>query len=193
MPQSSNAGADGTPTTPIVFSCGRCRTVIGDSLNLVCTNGDLRIVTLAGANNILKVDNLITSKEPLDRGSTFFPLQCAECKGLLGKYYLTTPRAFDDLRERFSLLADQISTYILGEIQTGEILGAQDKSDEAKQEDNRSVVDSSDSNGKDSEIEKVSVLQYSQNSKHCIHAWLFSDGFSGAACVGRFGTASGRS
>lgn len=167
MPQSANTAADGTPTTPIVFSCGRCRTVIGDSLNLVCTNGDLRIVTLSGANNILQVDNLITSKEPLDRGSTFFPLQCAECKGLLGKYYLTTPRAFDDLRERFSLLADQISTYILGEIQTGEILGTQDKSLEAKEADSSSVVPTSDSTGKDSEIEKVKALLRPQNSKKC--------------------------
>lgn len=107
---------------PLVFSCLACRTIVGDTLSLSSTNSDLQSVTLTGASNILRQDDLITSKTGADKGSTFFVIECQTCHKTLGKYYITTPRNLDEVREKFTLLIDHISSYELGKVQHGSII-----------------------------------------------------------------------
>lgn len=109
---------------PLVFSCGKCRTIIGDSLSLVGTHAQLKTITLAAASKITRTEELVTSKVGLDKGSTFVNLNCFNCSALLGRYYLTTPKGLDELREKFSFLIENISSYELGKYEYGEAVDA---------------------------------------------------------------------
>jgi hypothetical protein len=106
---------------PLVFSCGNCRTIIGDSLSLIGTHAQLRTITLSAASKITRTEDLLTSKTGVDKGSTFVNLTCFSCSSLVGKYYLTTPKGLDDLRERFSFTIDNITSYELGKSEYGQI------------------------------------------------------------------------
>jgi hypothetical protein len=104
---------------PLVFSCLNCRTIVGDSFSLVCTNADLKSVTISQASSIARLEDLITSKEGIDRGSTYFSITCRPCNSYLGRFYITTPKALDDLRECFTFMVDNISSYELGKGEFG--------------------------------------------------------------------------
>ena len=56
-----------------------------------------------------------------DIGSTYFNFVCAHCHTIIGRYYLTTSSDLDSLREKFSFLIDEISSYELGKSQLGKI------------------------------------------------------------------------
>lgn len=105
----------------MVFTCSKCNTFLSDSMALCCSIPDLNAITVSGANNINRLDELQTSKKGFDRGSTFYSLQCQSCRTTIGKYYFTTPRILDEARERFTLFIDSISSYQLGNYQIGEV------------------------------------------------------------------------
>ncbi len=105
---------------PLVFSCGKCKAIIGDSFSLTSTNENLKTITLSGVNNLtLEDDDLITSRGVGDKGSTYHHLKCSDCRETIGKYYVSTPRILDGLREQYTLLTDMISSYELGRVGMG--------------------------------------------------------------------------
>lgn len=122
-PPASSSSSATLSNSPLVFSCSKCRTIIGDSLSLVGTHSQLQTITLTAANAISRGEELLTSseKDAIDRGATFIPLSCLSCSSPIGRYYITTPKGLDEMRERFSFLTTHLSSYQLGRATYGEI------------------------------------------------------------------------
>lgn len=52
-------------------------------------------------------------------GSTYFRFSCARCHDRLGRYYLTTSKDLDELREKFTFDYECVTLYELGNAQHG--------------------------------------------------------------------------
>lgn len=109
-------------SNPLVFCCMKCHTIVGDSTLIAGTNADLQAITLIGASKIQREEELLTSttSESIDKGSTYFQLSCSRCQHNLGRYYITTPRILDDLREKFTFFIQSLESYVLGRAEIGE-------------------------------------------------------------------------
>mmetsp|Transcript_31610 Transcript_31610/g.30145 ORF Transcript_31610/g.30145 Transcript_31610/m.30145 type:complete len:280 (+) Transcript_31610:249-1088(+) len=81
----------------------------------------MQTITLTAASGIQRSADVYTSKAGSDVGSTFFRFTCVECQNTLGRYYLTTSKDLDDLREKFTFTIDSINSYELGKSQHGKI------------------------------------------------------------------------
>ncbi|KAF1327751.1 Kinetochore protein mis18, partial [Globisporangium splendens] len=99
---------------PVVFQCGTCRSIFGDSYSFVGSNADLLLVTLSAVTNITTARNPQTSKEGMDKGSTFQELLCAQCQTVLGCKYVTTSVPLDPIRGLYSFATNTIASYQLG-------------------------------------------------------------------------------
>ncbi|GLE10547.1 hypothetical protein PINS_up022693 [Pythium insidiosum] len=69
---------------PVVFQCGTCRCIFGDSYSFVSSNADLLLVTLSAVTNVAVGPEPLTSKEGPDLGSSFLELLCKavpDCAG----------------------------------------------------------------------------------------------------------------
>jgi hypothetical protein len=107
---------------PLIFSCKKCHRILGDSLSLVGTHEELKTITLSAASNIIRTEDLITVKQlaSVDKGSAYVLLNCSTCQKTIGKYYLTTPKALDELRENFTFSVAEIDSYELGKAEYGD-------------------------------------------------------------------------
>jgi hypothetical protein len=107
---------------PLIFSCKKCHRIVGDSLSLVGTHEALKTITLSAASNIIRTEDLITVKQlaSVDKGSAYVLLNCSTCQKTIGKYYLTTPKALDELRENFTFSVTEIDSYELGKAEYGD-------------------------------------------------------------------------
>lgn len=99
---------------PVVFQCGTCRSIFGDSYSFVGSNADLLLVTLSAVTNITTSAEPQTSKDGMDMGSSFQELLCSQCQTVLGRKYLTTPVPLDAIRGLFSFATTMIASYQLG-------------------------------------------------------------------------------
>ncbi|GAB9473611.1 Kinetochore protein mis18 [Globisporangium polare] len=99
---------------PVVFQCGTCRSIFGDSYSFVGSNADLLLVTLSAVTNITTSAEPQTSKEGMDMGSSFQELLCSQCQTVLGRKYLTTSVPLDAIRGLFSFATTTIASYQLG-------------------------------------------------------------------------------
>lgn len=99
---------------PVVFQCGTCRSIFGDSYSFVGSNADLLLVTLSAVTNITTSTEPQTSKDGMDMGSSFQELLCSQCQTVLGRKYLTTPVPLDAIRGLFSFATTTIASYQLG-------------------------------------------------------------------------------
>lgn len=108
-------------TGPLVFSCQKCKTIIGDSFSFLSSNEEMRTITLTATSNIQRSADVYTSKSGGDVGSTYFSFTCFHCQAPLGRYYLTTSRDLDSLREKFTFSVEGISSYELGKAQHGKM------------------------------------------------------------------------
>ena len=106
---------------PLVFSCGKCRTIVGDSFSFLCSNEEEKTITLAAASNVKRGAHIFTSYNTLDEGNSYFDVNCldAGCKEKLGRYYVTTSKELDHVREKFTFSVDAITSYELGKAQFG--------------------------------------------------------------------------
>jgi len=101
-------------TAPVVFQCGTCRIIIGDSFGFVCSNIDTFTISLNHVANITKSSEIFTSEVGLDVGSSYHHIICAQCQTPLGRMYMTTPRNFDAMRGMYSFDSNMISGYQFG-------------------------------------------------------------------------------
>lgn len=99
---------------PVVFQCGTCRSIFGDSYAFVGANADLLLVTLSDVTNVARAPETQTAKDGADAGSSFRELLCKQCQAVLGRQYLTTPIALDELRGLYSFSTAAIASYQLG-------------------------------------------------------------------------------
>lgn len=118
---TSVEGSGETIAGPLVFSCQKCKTIIGDSFSFLSSNEEMRTITLTAASNIQRSADVYTSKSGGDVGSTYFSFTCFHCQAPLGRYYLTTSKDLDSLREKFTFSVDGISSYELGKAQHGKM------------------------------------------------------------------------
>lgn len=131
----------------------------------------MQTITLTGASNISRSADVYTSKSGLDVGSTYYKFFCTSCQANLGRYYLTTSKDLDDLREKFTFTIDSIKSYELGKNKIGkgleEVMGivpsksrgqapsqSQSQAQSPKPHQDDSIRTSSDS----SEMNKESVV-----------------------------------
>ena len=106
---------------PLVFSCAKCRTIVGDSFSFLSSNEDMQTITLTAASNIQRSADVFNSKTGSDVGCTYFVFTCVSCQSPLGRYYLTTSRDLDELRQKFTFTVQAISSYQLGKAQHGQL------------------------------------------------------------------------
>jgi hypothetical protein len=149
-------------TSPLVFYCSKCRTIVGDSFSYLSSDAELKVITLSATSNIQRSADVYTSKSGADVGSTYFSFACVSCQTSLGRYYLTTSKDLDYLREKFSFNVDSISSYTLGNAQHGKI---PDPLPDGEFDNNIDMIDKNDEeNLKDSiitlnqEIVKIQAL-----------------------------------
>lgn len=122
---------------PLCFSCSKCRTIVGDSFSFLTSNEEAQTITLTASSNIKRSADVYTSKGGFDVGSTYFNFTCSNCQELLGRYYLTTSKDLDELREKFTFLVTKIQSYELGKAQNGKMPEpvAEDGQDGSDQDD----------------------------------------------------------
>lgn len=106
---------------PLVFCCLKCKSIVGDSFSFLSSNEEAKTITLSSASNIQRTNELFTSYESLDEGSTYFCVLCRECQQTLGRYYVTTSTDLDHVRDRFTFSIDAITSYELGKSQHGKM------------------------------------------------------------------------
>lgn len=99
---------------PVVFQCGTCRSIFGDSYAFVGSSAELLLVTLSAVTNVTASTEPVTARDGIDAGSSFYELLCAQCQTVLGRKYLTTPGPLDGLRGLFSFATTAIASYQLG-------------------------------------------------------------------------------
>jgi hypothetical protein len=85
------------------------------------SNEEAKTITLSAASNIQRTNEVFTSYESLDEGSTYFEVLCRSCQQALGRYYVTTSKDLDHVREKFTFSIDAITSYELGKAQHGKI------------------------------------------------------------------------
>nr|CCA24618.1 conserved hypothetical protein [Albugo laibachii Nc14] len=113
-------------SSPIVFQCIKCRSILGDSFSFVCSNKKLATVTLDAVTNVVVKDHTKTSQHGIDVGSSFREVFCRKCKTLIGQCYLTTPRDLDEIRNCYSLFTQSVASYQLGHPQRARFKKRQD-------------------------------------------------------------------
>eukprot|EP01134_Creolimax_fragrantissima_P000503 CFRG0503T1 len=100
---------------PCVYQCLKCLSILGDSYAYMGITDVLNIITLSAVtDNVVVGEDLSTSGESADLGSTYSPLICNTCGELLGSVYRTTPVALDSLRDQYSFLMPKLKSYTLG-------------------------------------------------------------------------------
>ena len=120
MSSANNSSED--VSGPLVFSCCKCKTIVGDSFALFSSNQDMNTITLSASSNIQRTKDIYTSHDKQDHGSSYFLFVCSVCQQPLGKYYITTNNDIDTLREKFTFDIDAITSYELGKSQHGKPL-----------------------------------------------------------------------
>jgi hypothetical protein len=119
--QDQQEESDVQVSGPLVFSCLKCRSIVGDTFSLMSSNEEAKTITLSAASNIQRTNEIFTSYESLDEGSTYFEVLCRSCQQALGRYYVTTSKDLDHVREKFTFSIDSITSYELGKAQHGKI------------------------------------------------------------------------
>lgn len=108
-------------SAPLVFSCMHCRMIVGDSFAFLFSNEDNQTISLSAASNIKRSHDIHTSRSGDDIGSTYFTFSCCHCHTDLGRFYITTSKDIDHLREKFTFNIGCISSYELGKAQAGKL------------------------------------------------------------------------
>lgn len=164
MSEDNNNEDEPTITSPLVFYCSKCRTIVGDSFSYLSSDAELKVITLSATSNIQRSADVYTSKSGADVGSTYFSFACVSCQTSLGRYYLTTSKDLDYLREKFSFNVDSISSYTLGNAQHGKIPDPLPDGEIDDNNDNENINNIAESNLKETinilneEIIKIQAL-----------------------------------
>ena len=147
---------------PLVFYCANCRTIVGDTFSFVASNEERCTLTLSMSSNIKRSPDVFTSKNGSDVGSTYFNFTCVNCQKLLGRYYLTTSKDLDEVREKFTFDVKALTSYELGKGQNGTISEHVAGDDEVVKNMNS---DRADSNGISQSLQDIKETIIGQGEK----------------------------
>lgn len=98
---------------PIVFQCGRCKSIVGDSFSFDTTIQSLNVILLHHSINT-KVSSDIHNGTLESEPSEFRIIQCLNCNKTLGKKYIRTPQKLMNLIDKFTFSIEEIKSYELG-------------------------------------------------------------------------------
>ena len=100
---------------PLVFYCRGCKSIVGDSLNVVSTEEALEVLVLERIHRNVRESEVETEKSLLGGGrAAVRALRCASCEATLGHFYVRVPRSALVLRGRYALETRSIRSYELG-------------------------------------------------------------------------------
>lgn len=88
VPQGTSSQDTSTPSTPsidslpspLVFQCGKCRIIIGDSFSFSSSSQQNQTITLASASNIKRIPEFHTSTTGYDVLSSYVMFHCENCE-----------------------------------------------------------------------------------------------------------------
>ncbi|KAJ1661395.1 hypothetical protein GGH95_003151 [Coemansia sp. RSA 1836] len=121
MPDSNNSNnamrdnSDEAINGPVVLSCTKCRTIVGDTFAYVASLPERNYIALqAVPESVICGKSKKMASERSEEGSVYFELSCAECQATIGRRYLTTVEDMDSIRNAYALDIDKVITYELG-------------------------------------------------------------------------------
>ena len=102
--------------SPLVFQCGSCSALVGDSLSLVgYPRDDLGCLSLERVVGVTRsVELSTTSSSGADGGATYHAVHCAYCQATLGKAYVRTSTQLSSLQGLVSFDVAALKSFELG-------------------------------------------------------------------------------
>ncbi|KAJ2074771.1 hypothetical protein GGI09_002138 [Coemansia sp. S100] len=118
MPDSNNSARDNSDEAingPVVLSCTKCRTIVGDTFAYVASLPERNYIALQSVpESVVCGKSKKMATERGEENSVYFELTCGECQAQIGRRYLTTVEDMDSIRNCFALDMDKVITYELG-------------------------------------------------------------------------------
>ncbi|KAI9505975.1 Protein Mis18-alpha [Coemansia spiralis] len=100
---------------PIVFSCSKCRTILGDTFAYVASLPERNYFGLqAVPDSVVCSKTRKMSSDRSEEGSVYHELSCGECNAIIGRKYVTTTEDMDSVRNAYALDIQKVITYELG-------------------------------------------------------------------------------
>lgn len=115
-PNLAEEGENEDDDAPVIFQCGKCNTIVSDSLAGFEADLKTKTIRLRGAVHIAIGDKLSTSTKGPDIGCTYKVIKCACCGAGLGKVYYSTTPALDDYRATYTFDTRALTSYQLGSV-----------------------------------------------------------------------------
>ena len=105
---------------PIVFQCGRCKNIIGDSTHFHCSDETIQICVLDGATSVKVLPNIASSEADTLSGR-FRTIQCSKCLKTLGRQYVTVVNAeYAFIIGKYTFFIANIISYEVGKVSSSE-------------------------------------------------------------------------
>ena len=106
---------------PLIFQCKACRQVLGDSFAWLCADQQLNAITIRACVQT-RIDAALqfSSQDNMDAGCAYHTLLCMKCGAIVGRQYITTTPAYDQVRNFYTFDLKAITSYQLGMDQTQE-------------------------------------------------------------------------
>lgn len=98
----------------IVFQCGECHVVVGDTRFQHLTDVKNGILSLKVASNVKVEENVHVCQSGFASGCTFKRIICLNCRSPLGRVYASTIAALDVYRSLYTFTFESLQTYKLG-------------------------------------------------------------------------------
>lgn len=115
---NSQAKSNDNTEAVIVFQCGACRAIIGDTSCDFNMDLDNKTLSLRGACGVTTQKEVLLSKSGMDVGCTYRKINCTECNQHLGKMYTSTTAPMDSRRSTFTFELKALASYQLGTCRT---------------------------------------------------------------------------
>ncbi|KAJ2544815.1 hypothetical protein EV175_005859 [Coemansia sp. RSA 1933] len=110
-----DTGTDDAIDGPVIFSCSKCRMILGDTFAYAASIPERNYIGLHGVpESVVCSPKCKTSSERGEEGSVYHELSCGECHQNVGRKYLTTTQEIDPIRGMFALDIQKVITYELG-------------------------------------------------------------------------------
>ncbi|KAJ2814400.1 hypothetical protein IWW50_007138, partial [Coemansia erecta] len=105
-------GADESINGPVIFSCAKCRTILGDTFAYVASIPERNLFALnAVPDSVACSKARKMSTERGEEGCVYYELLCTECDSVVGRRYVTTVEDMDVIRNAYSLDIEKVLTY----------------------------------------------------------------------------------
>ncbi|KAJ2743928.1 hypothetical protein GGI20_003366 [Coemansia sp. BCRC 34301] len=118
MPDSNATMRDNSDEAingPVVLSCTKCRTIVGDTFAYVASLPERNYIALqAVPESVVCGKSKKMTSERSEEGSVYLELSCVECQATIGRRYLSTVEDMDSIRNTYALDIDKVITYELG-------------------------------------------------------------------------------